>query len=229
MKILYQPWGGLGDNLQFSTLPEQFHKIGIDFYISSQNVYRNQEIYDLVWGMNPYVKGVSDLPPNVGSLSGWVVDQDDSPEHVNRLEMVCGSPISDLPYPKIYYKPNILENFVGRDIVNLSSISVQYSIDQIQHIIKNLPPNTISLSFNIDTVQYTNEFSYKVRDIYEHCDIIHSCKSYTTLHSGGSVLASAIKGDTGTQDVIVYIKEQSRRGFEVDKLYNFSNLTYIFI
>ena len=41
--------GGLGDNLQFSTLPEEFYKQqGRDTYISSQASFRNQEIYDLV-------------------------------------------------------------------------------------------------------------------------------------------------------------------------------------
>ena len=43
-----QPWGGLGDNLQFTTLPRLFHERGIDFYLSVQNTYRNPEIYDFV-------------------------------------------------------------------------------------------------------------------------------------------------------------------------------------
>ena len=47
--ILYQPWGGLGDNLQFSTLPKLYSEIGYEFYISDQNVYRNPEIKKLVW------------------------------------------------------------------------------------------------------------------------------------------------------------------------------------
>ena len=28
-----QPWGGLGDNLAFSTLPELYSKLGHDVYI----------------------------------------------------------------------------------------------------------------------------------------------------------------------------------------------------
>lgn len=30
--IIEQPWGGLGDNLQFSTLPEFGKKLGYDVY-----------------------------------------------------------------------------------------------------------------------------------------------------------------------------------------------------
>ena len=50
--------GGLGDSLQFSTLPEEFAKQkGRKTYIVPDAPFRNQEIYDLVWGKNPYVLG----------------------------------------------------------------------------------------------------------------------------------------------------------------------------
>ena len=50
--------GGLGDALQFSTLPEEFYKQeGRKTYIVEDAPFRNQEIYDLVWGKNPYVLG----------------------------------------------------------------------------------------------------------------------------------------------------------------------------
>ena len=59
--LLGSYFGGLGDNLQFSTLPEEFSKQqGRDTYIVSETTFRNKEIYDLVWGCNPYVKGVKD-------------------------------------------------------------------------------------------------------------------------------------------------------------------------
>jgi len=55
--IISQPWGGLGDNLHYSTLPELFSNKGYDVYISNNNKVRNSEIFDLVWKMNPYIKG----------------------------------------------------------------------------------------------------------------------------------------------------------------------------
>ena len=49
--IIYQPYGGLGDNLAFSTLPELFNNKGIMCYIHINNSTRNDdEVYDLVWG-----------------------------------------------------------------------------------------------------------------------------------------------------------------------------------
>ena len=55
--IIYEQYGGLGDNLQFSTLPELYSNNGFDVYIHTESKVRNSEIYDLVWGINPYIKG----------------------------------------------------------------------------------------------------------------------------------------------------------------------------
>lgn len=65
--ILSAYHGGLGDNLQFSTLPEEFFKQqGRETYIWSRSKFRNPEIYDLVWGNNPYIKGIKDGEWNAG-------------------------------------------------------------------------------------------------------------------------------------------------------------------
>jgi hypothetical protein len=37
--IMHQPWGGLGDNLAFSTLPELYHSRGYKVYISNNNAH----------------------------------------------------------------------------------------------------------------------------------------------------------------------------------------------
>ena len=40
MKVYFgQPWGGLGDNLQFTTLPRLFSEKGVDFFVSQHNTY----------------------------------------------------------------------------------------------------------------------------------------------------------------------------------------------
>ena len=65
--------GGLGDALQFSTLPEEFYKQqGRETYLLDGASFRNKEIYDLVWGCNPYIKGVMDGEWNAGDLSSGV-------------------------------------------------------------------------------------------------------------------------------------------------------------
>ena len=47
----------LGDSIQFSTLPEIFSKMGYDVYLLPDASFKNQEIKDLVWMDNPYIKG----------------------------------------------------------------------------------------------------------------------------------------------------------------------------
>ena len=57
--VYLKAWhGGLGDALQFSTLPEEFSKQqGRRTYILEDAPFRNSGIYDLVWGQNPFVLG----------------------------------------------------------------------------------------------------------------------------------------------------------------------------
>ena len=70
MKVYFgQPWGGLGDNLQFTTLPKLFSEKGVDFFISQYNTYRNPEIYEFCWAKNPYVKGIVSNVANVGACA----------------------------------------------------------------------------------------------------------------------------------------------------------------
>ena len=57
-KILYIKYGGLGDNLQYSTLPELFVKNGYDVYISNQSEFRNDEIKKTSMGLQSLYKGI---------------------------------------------------------------------------------------------------------------------------------------------------------------------------
>ena len=119
-------FGGLGDSLQFSTLPEEFYKQqGKETYIWADAPFRNQEIYDLVWGKNPYVKGRKSGPRTAGDLleygnrkktGDWIKDW----ESVHGLE-----PVNSLP--KIYYKPEKVEGFEDTILVDFTSISIDHN------------------------------------------------------------------------------------------------------
>ena len=71
-KIINIDFGGLGDHLQFSTLPEEFfkkYKKKVKTYIFENSSFRNKEIYDLVWKKNPFIYGISKSKPNSGHLN----------------------------------------------------------------------------------------------------------------------------------------------------------------
>ena len=68
--VILGAWhGGLGDNLQFSTLPEQFYKQqGRTTYLLDGSTFRNKGIYQLVWEFNPYIKGIKAGRRNAGDI-----------------------------------------------------------------------------------------------------------------------------------------------------------------
>ena len=120
--------GGLGDSLQFSTLPEEFYKQqGRTTYIWDKGPFRNPEIYDLVWGKNPYVKGKKSAPDrNAGDLAeysnrkktgDWIKDWE--------FGYMDSKPTNSLP--KIYYKPEQVEGFEDTILVDFTSISIDHS------------------------------------------------------------------------------------------------------
>ena len=104
--LLGSYFGGLGDNLQFSSLPEEFSKQqGRDTYIVSETTFRNKEIYDLVWGCNPYVKGVKEGKRTAGDIPEInFVNPNGYYSSITNWEYLHGlKPTNNLP--KIYYKP----------------------------------------------------------------------------------------------------------------------------
>jgi hypothetical protein len=233
--ILEQPWGGLGDNLQFSTLPELCHENEIDFYLSVNNSYRNEDIKKLVWDNNPFVKGIINEPPNGGTIKMHdylgLLKFDYS--YIGAIEKAHGfEPKNNLP--KIYYQPKNLEFFNDKTVLCLGSISETFDNDYIINNVKNLLDNNddvIELNFIKDLSelnktygthkQYKTSYEkYDLKDIFEHCDIIYSAKKYICLFSGNSVLSAAIN----KKNTYVLTKHEN---LDISKFYYFENLNYI--
>ena len=122
--ILTVNHGGLGDNLSFSTLPEQFFKQKkTKIYFSKLTYFRNKEIYDLVWMKNPYIFGTVkksgnlNVRNNIRFLKKYNI--------IQNTERAYGLEVRN-KYPKIYYKPlkKKIKNFF---LVDASSVSIFYS------------------------------------------------------------------------------------------------------
>jgi hypothetical protein len=198
--IISQPWGGLGDNLQFSTLPKIFSEMGFNVYISKNNSYRNPEIYDLVWKLNPYVKGEIDLPPNAGECRGYhMFDKN----FIKNIELVHGIQHGNNKYPEIYYKPNIIKELSNTLLYDVTSITQNYSDDYVYNNFKNIfdmYPNIEKKKVIFKNIKNRDSPDFGtdvivVNNIFEYCDMIASCKVFTCLMSGCSTLASALKRD----------------------------------
>ena len=235
--ILSAYHGGLGDNLQFSTLPEEFHKQqGRDTYIWSEATFRNQEIYDLVWGHNPYVKGIKDGTwtagdtPEIGHktlISDCIMNW----EALHGLEPTNR-------YPKIYYKPKKIYGFHNILLVDLSSISITYDSKKILDLYDTIKKTHSDMMFF--GVEFTNKIkdatiiepdvdnTILIEDIFTYVDLMYSSFGVVSLHSGQNHLASAIKNQYNKDlnvyclmDDVEYVRQKTKG------IFVFDNVTYL--
>ena len=142
-KILYIDFGGLGDHLAFTTIPEVCYKNGYDLYLSSKSKFRDSQIYSLVWELNPFFKGITDEEPNCGHDGLTNLNDYDYNLSVNRnyeIKMGFANTIleNNSKYPILYYKPNQLEEYSDYILLDLNSVSVSdYDLNSIKtHLLK---------------------------------------------------------------------------------------------
>ena len=204
--ILAQTWGGLGDNLQFTTLPGLYHQRGIEFYLSSKNVYRNEEIYDIVWSRNPYVKGIVDEPGNIGHPT-YTVDRKGYTLKTHNIITAWETEHfgTDIPHrfkpPVVFYTPKIKSELYNKTIVDLGGVSyTAYDIERVKKFITNNfdMENVYGLikegkpelhnCFGIDFPK--KKYEYKTYEQY--MNIISSCENFVCLYSGSNSLAAAL-------------------------------------
>lgn len=240
MKVFFaQPWGGLGDNLQFTTLPRLFAERGDEFYISSHNSYRNDEIYKFCWENNPYVKGTENSPPNVGSCAPDLPLKT-TDNIVSSAEMRHGFDGSGR-YPEIYYEAKTLEQYKDKTIVDLTAhtllkngVNQFYDADKLFSLVESsVPDDALFVTFkNINQLSLSGDFKFEnnqleIESIFQYADIIHSCKRYFCLYSGGNSMAAAVKYKCNSEvelNCFLHgtLQEHKDKGFFV-----FDNVNYI--
>ena len=209
--IIFQPWGGLGDNLQFSTLPEKAKEAGYNVFISNKNAYRNNEICDLVWGTNPFIDGFTDEIPNAGSTDGFTEDGISCQVDIARDKLGVSSFVYLYEYlhgfkpenknPKIYYQPKYRDDVKDLTLLDLGTITLKndYNTDRLmQHINDSYDRETsftVSHASKADinntySINATNKLAFN--NIFEFVDLIYSCKKFVCLWGGANALAAAI-------------------------------------
>lgn len=206
--VLYQHNPGLGDNLLYSTLPEMFAKRGKRVWVSDMNRVRNPEIHDLVWGLNPYISGISTGPGKAGMAQ--MVRRFQTHSHIlnwlTRIEVLHGLPAThDLP--RVYYQPKPHPTLAGRILVDLSSTTIRYPAEAMRWFLRFTcerfhyhPSQLVQLRFAAKGVSEDNAGldgipSHTITSIYELCDALAGAQAFITVHSGANSLAAAIKAD----------------------------------
>lgn len=241
--------GGLGDHLALSTLPEEWSKKGYDVYLSYSNVHRNLEIYDLVWKCNPFIKGFIDGITSPFNESIQDYDPNDENHLINmsfiqKIEADSGIFDTGNQIPKVYITTNKIPELENKTIVNFESISSKYEAQDVLEKLKRIiQENNIDQSDILELYvdKNINEFAhnfmelkdvskietnfpkYTINNIYQHADVINSCKNYITVLSGGASLAAALN----KKETWVIMNENLRELYRINR-FIYPNQTYVF-
>ena len=233
--------GGLGDALQFSTLPEEFYKQeGRKTYIVEDAPFRNQEIYDLVWGKNPYVHGKKEGTWNAGDLAEipyqqLCMDGKGTGNMISNWELFHGlKPVNT--HPKIYYEPEIHDGFKDVFIVDYSSTTIDYDQNELKRILEDTKKEYPDKRFlSVDFVKSVSSNSYdidydgyvEVESIFRYCDLIASSYGILTLSSGASHMSSAIKDYSPDLKSICVMSKKWYNYHKERGLFFFDNVDYV--
>jgi len=221
--VILGAWnGGLGDQLQFSTLPEEFYKQeGRETYIADGSDFRNKEIYGLVWGMNPYSKGVKEGKRTAGDIpeievknhtGNWISNW----EHLHGL-----MPTHDRP--KIYYEPKKISGFEDTILVDFTATSLKfdgvgngYELNRLEWTyaeLKEMHPNkrfarvVFDQSVSESSVNVDCDTEVVVTSIYHYCDLMNSAYALWGLHSGSVALAAAVQRFNESLNINVFVSQ----------------------
>lgn len=195
-------FGGLGDQLQFTSLPQRFTEAGHEVYLYNGpdvQPYRNAEIKSLLWGTNPYIIGASDKKWNAGDIPSRVL-VNSTGNHIQNWEVLHGLPRKDT-LPKIYHNPNEIK---GVDVViELSGISLMDKYDReaviktvskLIHVYRynrNFKIRQIVSLFQNNPIVIPGVELMKVTGLFRMWDVVCSAKVLITLNSGTHSLAAA--------------------------------------
>ncbi len=244
--VYLKAWhGGLGDALQFSTLPEQFSKQqNRKTYIVADAPFRNQGIYDLVWDKNPYVLGKKFGTWNAGDLPEIPYRQDGFLEENGTGNMISNwekfhglKPTNK--YPKVYYEPEKDKGVKDLFIVDFTSTTVNDDSKQIAkslESIRNEYPDRKFVSVFFKDIEVKNDSSgdikfdgyIEVENIFRYCDLISSVYGYVSVHSGGTTLSAALKEySPELKSICILSKEWYNEHQVVDNHFIFDNVNYL--
>ena len=244
--VYLKAWhGGLGDALQFSTLPEEFLKQqDRKTYIVADAPFRNEGIYDLVWDKNPYVLGKKFGEWNAGDLPSIPYREDGFLEENGTGNMIPNwekfhglKPTNK--YPKVYYEPEKDEGVKDLFIVDFTSTTVSDSkedvikcLDQLRNDYSDRKFVSVSFEDITPTKDLSEDVKFdgyiEVENIFRYCDLISSVYGYVSLHSGGTHLSSALKEySPNLKSICILSKEWYNEHEVLDNHFLFDNIEYL--
>jgi hypothetical protein len=206
--------GGCGDHLLYSTLPERFSHLGFEVYLDKDNLTRNPEVHDLVWGRNPFVKGTSDRKPTIGYTNQgkfYDIANRFPIGSIEAMERAHGLPPPYSIAPKIYYEPQPFKIDLGNAVLcEFNSISSEFKPEAIMEMIHRMNERWMYgrqayvVRFGPGVSRPNAEIdgpAIVMNSIYEYVDAIAGASAWIGSEAGGQALAAAVRGEHDVYDM----------------------------
>lgn len=223
-------FGGIGDLLQFSTLPkllvEQGHTVKL--YTGPDVLpFRNPEIRQL-WEKNPYITGTSDTDWNCGDIPGLPY-KNTTGSFIKNWEVAFGlPPTNDLPI--IYHTPVKKPEIYG--VIELSAHTLKYREEEVKYQVYGIMGQYKITFIQLVSPHQANPIiipgipQVPLTGIFHAYDIFASCECLITLNSGlHSVAASARRIHDFAQHCLIPSKDWD--WIMSDKKFIFDGINYI--
>jgi hypothetical protein len=192
-KVVFRvEYGGLGDHLFYSPLPRLLKEQGLadEVYISSQSNFRNQQTFDLVWKLNPYLDGIINEPPTP-------LVEVSKTRQTKIINVICekfGIHVDQELVPEVYatlcINPSLQKKFI--DLNYISYTGAFCFLDKWKlyrkhsdHVMVN-PDRVSAFLFPKMAKIYT-------KSLMEYVNLINSSSAFIAVVSGGATLAAALK------------------------------------
>jgi len=231
----------LGDELQFSWVPEVLHKLGheVKLYEGADVLpFSNEGIKKFVWGYNPFIKASEPVKENwnIGDIPSLKYENTTGAFLTNWARSF-GIPETET-LPKIYYQPKEIkwECDPIDGVIELSGISMkneyQHSmvIKSIEKIVKNHPRvrfrilETDHQSNPIKIAQFKKVTCGSLEDV---ADLLNGCKVFISLSSGLHSLAAAIQRFNPNLTQYCILPATKWDFFMNTKLFIYPNIIYL--
>jgi hypothetical protein len=208
-KVVFgQPWGGLGDNLQYSNLPKLYHDSGKKFYVSAFNNVRNKNIRKFCWENNPYNFGTVYQKPNIG-WKKWI-DNNQAFEEIDDLNIIQKINLmhgfdKGLGYPTLNISKELSRSKVKYSyIVDLNAISTvpnEAGWEEINDVIKDRKLININYPSVKNLSPYPDYFNFdkqmNIISINDLVETLSKTETFVCLNSGSHTIAAGLKNLIG--------------------------------
>lgn len=231
--VIYVEYGGLGDNLFLSHIPRIAKESGKydRVYLARRTLFRSQDIYKMIWKLNPFLDGVTEENgcPVVLPKEAWESIQNKEGNILDYTMIALG--LDDgkrFHEPEIYYKPqqhNILQSKVIYDPNYITNAGDSVTPEMVHRFFCEhgvivdymLMPKGKYISI------HSLKEQYKTKSLFDFCDALYSAKDVYCYATGTATLCAAI----GKSARVLYGENMKGWGevFFHSKLHEYKELT----